>query len=211
MARHLLLIGGATDRMMERMRADYEITRLVDQGDLSAFLDARGADFEAIMTNGHDGVPKAVMDGLPNLKIIACYGVGYDAIDAEAAARRGIVVTHTPDVLNDEVANTAILLMLALYRNLLHEDSYVRDGRWLADGNAPLTHSPEHRKVGLLGMGRIGMRIAEKLQAFQADVSYHSRSPKDVPYGYVGDLVALAEQVEVLICITPGGPTTAKL
>lgn len=209
---NLLLIGSATPRMMEQLEGRFAVHKLSDIGDLDAFLAEKAADIEAIATNGHDGVKPELMAALPNLKVISCFGVGYDAIDANAAAARGIVVTHTPNVLNDDVANTAILLILAVSRCLVRDDNWVRSGKWKARGSAPLTRSIEGRPVGILGMGRIGQKIAEKLQAFNCDVAYHSRSEKpDLPYRYYGDLAEMARNVDYLVVITPGGAETFHL
>lgn len=205
----LLLIGGATERMMERMHADFTVHPLPD--DLPAFLASHGADIIAVATNGHDGVRPEIMDGLPNLKVISCYGVGYDAIDTAKAAERGILVSHTPGVLNDEVANTAIMLWLAVSRNLVTLDQYVRAGRWAREGNPALTRSVQDRTVGILGLGRIGQAIADRAAMFNAKVVYHSRSKKDVPYDYYDDLTAMAAASDVLVVITPGGPETKAL
>ncbi|MEO1550119.1 MAG: 2-hydroxyacid dehydrogenase [Pseudomonadota bacterium] len=211
MATGLLLIGGATDEMMERLEAKFEIHRMSEIGDPEGWLSGPGAGVEYVATNGHDGVPDAVMDGLAHLKAVSCYGVGYDAIDCTRAAAREVVVTHTPNVLNDEVATTAVMLMLACYRNLITDDAYVRAGRWQAEGNAPLSRTADGRTVGILGLGRIGQAIAAKLAAFDATVVYHSRSPKEVDLTYYGDLVEMARAVDVLICITPGGAGTKHL
>ena len=198
----LLLIGGVTDRMRTRLEAEFAIHSNASEA---------SKDILAIATNGHDGVPPDVMAALPALKVISCYGVGYDAIDAEAAAKRGILVSHTPNVLNDEVANTAILLWMSVARKLVAMDSYVRAGRWVRDGNPPLTRTIQNRKVGILGLGRIGQAIADRLAVFGAEVCYHSRSQKDVPYRYFGDLTEMAQSVDCLIVITPGGAGTRHL
>lgn len=208
---HLVLIGSATERMMHRLNAEFVVHRKDDIADMAAFLSETGPKITCVSTNGHAGVPADIMAGLPNLKMISCYGVGYDAVDTKTAVERGIVVTHTPNVLNAEVANTAVMLMLALKRDLLANDAYVRAGKWASQGNAPLSRSAENQTVGILGLGRIGEAIAEKLQAFDATVVYHSRSEKDVPYKYYGDLVAMATDADVLICITPGGAATRGL
>lgn len=173
-------------------------------------------DFDAekithIVTNGADGVDPALMAALPNLKIISGYGVGYDAVDANEAARRGIIVTHTPNVLNSEVATTAVMLMLACYRELIRDDRWVREGMWEANGAAPLTRSPDNQTVGILGLGRIGQAIADKLAPWNPTILYHARSKKDVPYAYYDDLIAMARDCDTLICITPGGPGTQHL
>lgn len=207
----LLQIGSVTERMAARLAAGFEVARLFDRPDRAAFLAAEGAGIVAVVTDGHWGVPPEVMAALPDLKVISSYGVGYDAIDAAAAAARGILVAHTPDVLNDEVADTAILLWLAVSRRLLAADRWVRSGDWERKGAFPLTRTVQGRTVGILGMGRIGQTIARRAQAFGARILYHARSPRDVPHEYVPDPVALARAADVLICITPGGAGTRHL
>ena len=198
----LLQIGGITDAMKARLEAAFTIHQL--------------ADFPAdkithVVTNGHDGVNPDLMASLPNLKVISGYGVGYDAIDATEAVRRGIVVTHTPNVLNQEVATTAILLMLSCYRQVLRDDAYVRSGDWETKGGAPLTRSADNQTVGILGLGRIGQAIADKLAPWGTNIVYHSRTKKDVAYTYYDSLLAMAHDSDVIICITPGGPSTNKI
>ena len=199
----LLQIGGITDTMRDRLSEHFTIHKLDDA--------AYPADaITHIATNGHDGVPADVMAACPNLKMVSCYGVGYDAIDTKAAADRGILVTHTPDVLNAEVASTTILLMLASFRNFLADEAHARSGAW-EKGGAPLSRSADNRRVGILGLGRIGQAIADKLAVFNADIHYHTRTKKDVPYTYHTSLTDMAQAVEVLICITPGGPSTYRI
>lgn len=207
----LLLIGGATDVMLARMEEKFSIHKLKEIEDLGVWAAAHGAKIEAVATNGHDGVKPEIMEALPNLKVISCYGVGYDAIDTDACVARGIKVSHTPDVLNAEVANTTILLMLAGYRNLLADEAHARSGAWERHGNAPLSRSPDKRTIGILGMGRIGQEIANRLQIFDPTILYHTRSKKDVPYQYCDTLKEMAEASDVLICITPGGAATNKI
>jgi lactate dehydrogenase-like 2-hydroxyacid dehydrogenase len=199
----LLQIGGITDTMRDRLSEHFTIHKLDD-----AAYPAEAITH--IATNGHDGVPADVMAACPNLKMVSCYGVGYDAIDSKAAADRGILVTHTPDVLNAEVASTTILLMLASFRNFLADEAHARSGAW-EQGGAPLSRSADNRRVGILGLGRIGQAIADKLAAFNADIHYHTRTKKDVPYTYHASLTDMAQAVEVLICITPGGPSTYRI
>ncbi len=200
----LLQIGGITDVMRDRLEAAFTIHQ-VSEGNYPA------DKITHVATNGHDGIPPDVMAGLPNLKMISCYGVGYDAIDVQAAKARGIMVTHTPNVLNAEVATTAVMLMMACYRELLRDDAWVRSGNWEEQGNAPLTRSVDNQKVGILGLGRIGQAIADKLAPFGTTIVYHSRSAKDVPYTYYASLPEMARDVDCLICITPGGPATNKI
>ena len=200
----LLQIGGITDVMRERLEKAFTIHTLAD-GNYPA------DKITHIATNGHDGVPADVMSSLPNLKMVSCYGVGYDAIDVTVAKSRGVMVTHTPNVLNAEVATTAVMLMMACYRELLRDDAWVRSGSWEAKGNAPLTRSVDNQTVGILGLGRIGQAIADKLAPFGTTIVYHSRSKKDVEYQYFDNLTDMAKAVDCLICITPGGPSTNKI
>ncbi|GGX37767.1 dihydrofolate reductase [Tateyamaria omphalii] len=196
----LLQIGGITDDMRDRLSERFTIHQAT--GDYPA--DA----ITHIVTNGHDGVPADILAKCTNAKVAASYGVGYDAIDTGACVARGIIVTHTPDVLNAEVATTAVMLMLTSFRNFLSDEAHARSGNWETQGNAPLSRSADNRRVGILGLGRIGQAIADKLKAFDAEIHYHTRSEKDVPYTYHANLVDMAKAVEVIICITPGGPST---
>ncbi|CTQ50380.1 2-hydroxyacid dehydrogenase [Jannaschia donghaensis] len=207
----LLQIGGITDRMRDALAPDFDIDILFDHDDRAEFLAANGADYPAILTNGHWGVPDDVADATPNLKVVSSYGVGYDAIDADAYAARGIKVAHTPDVLNDEVADTFVMLWLAVSRELIPSDRHARSGKWEADGNYPLTRTVQNRRVGILGLGRIGQTIADRCEAFGAEIHYHSRSRKDVAYTYHETAKSCSEAVEVLVAITPGGPETRHM
>ncbi len=207
----LLLIGDVTDTMRARLAAKFTIHELADMTDPLAWLKEHGAKIQYVSTNGHDGIRPEYVEAMPDLKLISCYGVGYDAIDTAQAVSRGIWVTHTPNVLNAEVATTALMLMLACYRNLLADDAYVRSGKWQTDGNAPLTRTADNRTVGIVGLGRIGQAIADKLAPFNAKILYHARNEKPSDYTYYSDLTAMARDSEVLICITPGGPSTHKL
>jgi lactate dehydrogenase-like 2-hydroxyacid dehydrogenase len=208
----LLLIGPATQRMRDAMASEFTVHELFTMDDQQGWLAEHGATVVAVATDGHYGVKPDVMAHLPNVKVISCYGVGYDNIDAKGCAARGILVAHTPNVLNAEVANTAILLWLATSRRLVRDDRYIREGRWAREGAAPLTRSVENRKVGILGLGRIGEEIAQRLQIFGAEIAYHSRNEKPgVPYRYYADLVSMARDVDTLICITPGGAATRHL
>ncbi|MEQ6202839.1 2-hydroxyacid dehydrogenase [Sulfitobacter sp. HNIBRBA2951] len=198
----LLQIGGITDTMRERLEAAFTIHQTNRYN---------AEEITHIVTNGHDGVKPELMASLPNLKMISGYGVGYDAVDADEAARRGIIVTHTPNVLNEEVATTAVLLMLMCYREALRDDAHARSGDWEAKGGAPLTRSADNQTIGILGLGRIGQAIVDKLAPWSPTILYHTRTKKDVPYTYYDNLVAMAHDCDVLVCITPGGPSTNKI
>ena len=207
----LLVIGDITGEMRDRLTGRMNIHDASGIDDMTAFLGRHGADLHYALTDGHYGVPRDWMDAMPNLKLISNYGVGYDAIDVGLSVSRQIMVTHTPTVLNDEVATTALMLMLAGYRNLLASDAYVRAGMWPRDGHMALSRSADNRRVGILGLGRIGLALARKLEPFHAEISYHNRNPRDVPYRHFADLTEMASACEVLFVVTPGGADTRKL
>jgi len=164
-----------------------------------------------IVTNGARGPDAATIDKLPKLEIIAAGSVGYDSIDVEHARKKGIPVTNTPDVLNDDVADLAIALMTMTARQLVASDRHVRDGAWLK-GEYPLTRRASGKRVGLLGMGRIGRAIAQRAIAANNSIAYHSRrAVTDVPYRHYPDLVELARNVDFLIAIIPATPQTNKI
>ena len=158
----------------------------------------QGDKISAVATTGFVGVHNNIIEKLENLKIISSNGVGYDSIDATFCADRGIIVTHTPDVLNAEVANTTIMLFLNSFREFSFNEAYLKSGRWKLEGMAPYSRSPDNRIVGMLGMGRIGQEIASRLSIFNPKILYHSRSPKDVPYTYYKDLKTMARDCEIL-------------
>ncbi|MEO1702761.1 MAG: 2-hydroxyacid dehydrogenase [Pseudomonadota bacterium] len=157
-----------------------------------------------------DTLGKTQFDMLTNLEIVASFGVGYDQIDAAAAAERGIMVTHTPGVLDDEVADTTIGLLLSTIREIPGAEAYLRDGRWAADGPYPLSKlTLRGRRVGIFGMGRIGHAIARRLEGFGVEIAYHNRSViAQCGYQYFGSLVELAENVDTLINVAPATAQT---
>lgn len=202
----LLMIGPASERMLDRLAEVFDIRHM--PSDLESFPAEEWSMVEYVYVNGHGGVPENLIRALPRLRIISNYGVGYDNVDVETAVKRGIVVTHTPDVLNDDVANTAILLMLATSRNFLSDNAYITAGRWPTEGAAPLSSAVRGKTVGILGLGRIGSAIAQKLSVFGVEIAYHNRRQRDVPYRHYHDLVEMAHDCDILVCVAPGGETT---
>jgi hydroxypyruvate reductase len=171
-------------------------------------LDQVSGIVRGIVTNGYLGPSAELIDRLPKLEIIAAVSVGTDTIDVEHARSRGIAVTNTPDVLNNDVADLAIALMIMTARRLVASDRHVRMGKW-PQGYYPLTARASGKRVGMLGMGRIGKEIARRAEAMYNSVAYHSRSPvAGVPYRYYDDLVALARDSDFLVAIVPGTPQT---
>ena len=165
----------------------------------------------AVAGSGDSKVSAELMAQLPALELISIMGVGYDGVDVAAAKARGVTVTHTPNVLNDDVADLAIGLMLCAARQLPAAERYVRSGQWLK-GPMPLARKMSGARLGLVGMGRIGQAIAQRAQAFGMQIAYHTRSPKaGVPYAYHADLLSLARDSDFLVLITPGGAGTRHL
>lgn len=150
------------------------------------------------------------LDKFPKLEIVGNIGVGYDNIDAIAAAQRGIIVTNTPDVLTDETADTAFGLLLCAVRQLPQADRFVREGRWPLEA-FPLTASLRNRTMGIVGLGRIGKAIAKRGEAFGLKIIYHSRSRQDIAYPYFEKLEDMARACDILVVATPGGPQTNNL
>jgi hydroxypyruvate reductase len=165
----------------------------------------------AIAASGESKVPGDLIARLPSLELISVMGVGYDGVDVAAAKARGVMVTHTPGVLNDDVADLAIGLMLGAARQLPAADRYVRAGHWL-QANMPLARKMSGARLGLVGMGRIGQAIATRALAFDMSIAYTARGAKpELPYRFFADAAALAAEVDFLVVITPGGAATRKL
>jgi lactate dehydrogenase-like 2-hydroxyacid dehydrogenase len=180
-----------------------------DQDDFLASIAPRVRAIAAVA--GHGPVDSAIMSRFPRLEIVSSFGVGYDHIDAKWAGQHGVMVTNTPDVLNEEVADTALGLLLATVRQLPQAERYLRAGNWPKHGDYQLTPSLRDRTVGIVGMGRIGKAIARRLDAMNVPVVYHSRRPTDVPYRHYPNLIEMARAADILLVITPGGAATRNL
>lgn len=207
----VLIPGRIHPRVLERLEKSFDVVKVAGQGGELELDEETRTRVRAVALFGT--LQKPWMDMLPNLEIVSNFGVGYDGVDATYAASKGIVVTHTPDVLNDEVADTTIGLLLNTVRRLPVAEDWLRSGRWKADG--PFALSPlslKGRHVGLLGLGRIGLEIAQRLEAFKLKISYHTRTPRsDVSYTHFGSLKEMAQAVDTLICIVPGTAATHKI
>jgi lactate dehydrogenase-like 2-hydroxyacid dehydrogenase len=208
-----LLIYGPSKPLIEKGFSDQFVLHTCEtQADLERLPKDVPARLRGIAVTGLVPVNSTVLSAYPKLEVISSFGVGYDHIDAKHAAERGIIVTNTPDVLTEEVADTALGLFIATAREFIEADRYLRSGRWLAQPYPLTAGSLRDRKVGMVGMGRIGQAIARRLDASLVPVVYHSRKPAEgVSYQHYPNLIEMAKAVDTLIVITPGGPSTAKL
>ncbi len=166
---------------------------------------------EIVVTTGGRGIEAAVMQQLPKLKMVGCFGVGVDAIDLAYCKANGILVSNTPDVLTEEVADLALALLLASIRRIPQGDQFVRQGQWLK-GGMPLTLSLQNMKVGIVGMGRIGQAIAKRALSFNTTIGYQGpRAKADLSFQYFSTVEALGEWADVIIAACPGGAATQKV
>lgn len=212
-SRRVLQVGPLMSSLTETLRTAYAASVLPDDGPTrQRFLLEHGSEIGVAVTSGRTGVDADLMAALPRLGAVVNFGVGYDTTDIDAAARHGVVVANTPDVLTDCVADTAVGLVIDTLRRFSASDRYVRAGRWPEDGNYPLTRQVSHTRVGIVGLGRIGSAIATRLTAFGCSISYHNRRPvTEVPYDYVDSAVKLARGVDVLIIAAAGGESSRHL
>jgi lactate dehydrogenase-like 2-hydroxyacid dehydrogenase len=210
MKHEILVTAQGHQGTLERLQNEFSALKLWEAPERDAALKA-AAHMRGLAHFGHSHVDGKLMDALPKLEIIANFGVGVDQIDLEAAKKRSIIVTNTPDVLNECVADCALSLVLNTLRKFPQAQEYLRAGYWPARGVYPLTTSLGGKTLGILGLGRIGEAIAKRAVSFGMKIRYHNRNKKDVAYAYDADLVTLAKNSDVLLIVTPGGPATAKL
>lgn len=197
--------------LRETLDNEFTCHLLYEAKDREIFLKERAPIARGLASFAGVRVDAALMDALPKLEIISNFGVGVDSIDLEAARARSIIVTNTPDVLNNCVADTAMALVLNTLRKFPRAEAHLRAGAWATQGPYPLTTSVGDKTLGILGLGRIGAAIARRAEAFGMNIRYHSRNKKDVPYPYDPDPIALARNSDVLMIVTPGGAETNRL
>jgi lactate dehydrogenase-like 2-hydroxyacid dehydrogenase len=211
MKAEIIVVGKIFDVTQAKLDKEFACHKLYEAADKAAFLKSLAGKVRALATFGPNGADAALMDALPKLEIISNFGVGVDAIDLAAAKQRRIIVTNTPDVLNECVSDTAMALVLDTLRRFPASESYLRSGYWATRGAFPLTTSLGGKTLGILGLGRIGESIARRALAFGMKIRYHNRNRKSVPYAYDADAVALAKNSDVLLVATPGGAETSKI
>ena len=211
----ILQIGSLTGHppANAELEARYEILQLWKASDQQAFLREHADSIEVLATSANIGCKAEVINSLPKLRAICSWGVGYDSIDVDVAKSRGIIVSNTPDVLNDCVADLAWGLLIACARNIAWGDRFVRANHWENKvGSLTLGTRVSGKKLGIVGLGRIGEAIARRGQGFDMDVAYHNRRARtDVPYKYVDSLVDLASWSDFLVIATVGGASTRGL
>jgi hydroxypyruvate reductase len=196
---------------MAALQSEFTAHNLFEASNKDSFLQECAARVRGLATFGPMPVDGKLMDALPKLEIISNFGVGVDAINLADARQRNIIVTNTPDVLNECVADTALALIVNTLRKLPQSEKYLRAGNWASRGPYPLTTSLGGKVLGVLGLGRIGEAVAKRAMACGMTIRYHNRNKKDVPYPYDPDAVTLAKNSDVLMVVTPGGSETARL
>ncbi|MCX7894020.1 MAG: 2-hydroxyacid dehydrogenase [Burkholderiales bacterium] len=211
MKTEILSVAPLYQPCMDRLERDFTVHKLWQAADRDALLAEVAPRVRGMQAGGASIVPASLIDALPKLEIVSVFGVGYDGIDLEAAKRRNITVTNTPDVLNDCVADLAMGLLIAAARRLAEADRYVRAGKWL-EGPMPLATKVSGKRLGIVGFGRIGRTIAKRAAGFDMEIAYHSRRPvADAPHRHYPSLVELARDSDFLVVITPGGAGTFHL
>jgi lactate dehydrogenase-like 2-hydroxyacid dehydrogenase len=209
----LLLVGPQKPLLATGLEPAFTVHRLIEAEDREALLNRIADRVRALaVTYTNQRIDAAFMQRFPRLEFVSSFGVGYDHVDAKWAGGNGIIVTNTPHVLNEEVADTTLGLLLCTVREFPQADRFLRAGKW-ERGPYPLSPATlRDRTVGIVGMGRIGQAIARRLDAFKVPVVYHSRRPQTgVPYRHYPVLLDMAREVDVLIAIVPGGAETRNL
>ena len=212
--RHKILVqqGAFLPKLEARLAAEYDVQHLPLPGaERDAFLAANGQGIEAVATSARFGIDAKTIAALPDLKVISSFGVGLDTLDLAAAKARGIAVGYTPDVLNDCVADTAFALLMDVSRRITEADRFVRNGHW-HKGQFSQATRVSGKRLGILGLGRIGSAIARRASGFDMEVKYHNRRPVEgSAYGYVATLKELAEWADYLVIASAGGAETRGL
>ena len=210
----VLVLFPTLEPQMAALSQAYELHRydLADAAGRDAMLAAVGPRIRAIVTNGHASLRKDVIDRLPALEVVACSSAGYETVDVDALTARGIPLTNTSDALFDDVADTALMLILAARRNLVRAHAWVASGDWGKKGMFPLQSSIRGKRLGIVGLGRIGRAIADRARSVGLEIAYFSRRERpDSGLVFEPDLVALATWADILVVIVAGGPATRDL
>ena len=212
MSQEILMVGPIPAAQIEKLEQNYKVHRLWQAEDPEKKLTEVRNKITGVVSTAWFQVSAKLIQALPNLEIISHFGVGYDTVDVKAAKERGIIVTNTPDVLTDDTADIALSLLLAVFRRIVEGDIYVRSGQWSKKGAMPLGRALRGKTMGIVGLGRIGMAIAKRAEAFGIKVVYHGpRAKNDAPYPFVASLEDMASQAEILMVACPYSQQTHHL
>ncbi len=210
---NILMIGPYPEWDMVELEAQFEVHKLYEAADKDAFLAQHGANIRGIATRGELGASAELIAKLPKLEVISVYGVGYDAVNLDAARARGIRVTNTPDVLTNDVADLGVAMMLVQSRGMIGAETWVKDGSWANKGLYPLKRRVWGRKAGVLGLGRIGFEVAKRLKGFDMDIAYSDVSAKDFAKDmtFISDPVELADRSDFLFVTLAASAVTRHI
>ncbi len=210
---HVLQMGALPDWDEAPLRAAYELHRYFEAADKASYLAEVGPHVRAVATRGDLGAPADLIKACPALELVSVYGVGYDAVDLEACRARGIAVTNTPDVLTEDCADLALGMWLALSRGIVAAEAWARSGDWAAKGGFPLRHRASGKRAGVLGLGRIGMAVARRLEGFGMDIAYTARKPRAgaEKWHYIADPAELAARSDVVFVTLSATPETRHI
>ncbi|PLW78588.1 2-hydroxyacid dehydrogenase [Cohaesibacter celericrescens] len=205
---HILQIGPYPEWDVERLEKQFEVHRYFEAQNKAAFVAECADKIRGIATRGELGADKALIEALPNLEIISVYGVGFDAVDLDAAKAAGVRVTNTPDVLTGDVADLGVAMMLAASRGIIGAQDWVRSGNWQTKGGFPLQTRVFGKRVGVLGLGRIGYEVAQRCAGFDMDVAYCDLEPREFAkdWAFEPSAETLAERSDFLFVTLTGGP-----
>ena len=207
MSQQVVIMSPVPESVLTALSVVYEVLNCPTFSDREAFYQTSHDDVVAVLTNGTQGIKAAEMDQLPNLKIIGAFGAGFENIDVKAARAKGIAVTHGPGTNSKAVADHAMALMLAVSRHIVPMHAQVQEGEWtVSNVRWPSVYG---KRLGIMGLGRIGMEIAKRATGFDLEIGYHDRSQRsDVDYPYFDDVPTMAKWCDYLICSSPGGDST---
>ncbi|CNK62832.1 2-hydroxyacid dehydrogenase [Yersinia kristensenii] len=207
----VLIIAPVMDYLTEKLEQNFTVHKLFQITDTAEFFAAQGANIKGIVTRGDIGVTNEVLALLPEVQIISIFGVGTDAVDLDTTRERNIIVTTTPGVLTDDVADTALGLIIATSRRICQADKFLRAGQW-PHSSLPLASKVTGKRLGVFGMGRIGQAIARRAAGFDMQIAYTDTVHiESLPYQYVPDLISLAKQSDILVVAISGGKDSIGL
>lgn len=204
----LMVLHELRPKAMAQIEQAYVLHRWDRTADRAAFLAERGPKCRAVATNGHAPLTRSMLDAMPNLGLVACSSAGFEGFDVAALAERGVALTNTSQALCDDVADLAVLLVMAARRGLVTADAYVRSGDWVRKGMFPLQRAVKGTRLGIVGLGAIGRAVATRAEAFGMEVAFWNRSPRSARWQQAPDILALARDSDHLVVTLAGGGET---